>query len=107
MRKPTPKRLGLLRMARDFSNEQEGVPFYPWNFSWIRLGNYNLGDEDINVIHAAVRAGLLRVHKEHFYFLTEAGRAVLEKYKCYLPEIPAQSGRPKINRIDSTTKAGE
>jgi hypothetical protein len=69
--------------------------------NWMRLASYYLSDDDINVINAAVRAGLLRVHKEHFYFLTDEGRAMLEKYKDYLPQIPGQHGkRPDLSSGD-------
>lgn len=95
MAKPTPKRLGLLRLARDHSTDE--IPLYPFNMNWMQLSSYCLSDEDINVIHAAVRAGLLREHKGCFYFLTDAGKLVLEKYKDYLPQIPGKYGiRPKI-----------
>lgn len=93
MAKPTPKRMGLLRMARDHSSDT--IPFYPWNAGWILLSRYYLTDEDVNVIHAAVRSGLLRVHKDHFYFLTDAGRALLDKYKDLYPEIPSAPGKPR------------
>lgn len=101
--KPTPKRIGLLRWIRDFANEAEGVPCYTSMLCAhpMRLSQYYLSDEDSRVLLAAHRSGLIRFKddKECFSFLTDEGKALLEKYKDLYPQIPGEYGeRPRLSQ---------
>jgi hypothetical protein len=102
MNKPTPKRLGLLRWIRDYSNDETGVPCYTSFLivDYNRLGQYYLSDEDNRVLLAAHRAGLVRFREDQecFSFLTDEGKRVLEKYKNLYPQIPSKhfGQRPEL-----------
>lgn len=105
MKKPTPKRIGLLRWIRDCSDEKTGVPCYT-SFvcvSYMVLRQYYLSDDDSRVLLAAQRSGLIHFKegRDYFSFLTDEGKALLEKYKDLYPEIPSKYGkRPELRRLD-------
>lgn len=111
MKKPTPKRIGLLRWIRDFADEARGIPCYT-SFScapWMRLNQYYLWEDDSRVLLAAHRAGLIRFKdQECFSFLTEEGKALLEKYKNLYPEIPSgkYGERPELRKAFDIHGAG-
>lgn len=81
MKKPSKKRLSLLRLMKDYSFEHtQGWVYFPGLMS-LQLEKYGLTLWNTNVIAHTEKAGLIE-RKKHGTFgrLTETGKQLLEKY---------------------------
>ena len=88
MSKPSLKRLGFLCWIRDFSTDTQ--PCYLHNTDNLLLMSYGISVWDGIIATTAEKAGLIRIERECFVYLTDAGRAILEKYAKTAKKIPCE-----------------
>ena len=89
MRKPGPRRHGLLALIADQTDD--GGYFCPSVYSNSRLHPYGLTVWDTLSITMAEKAGLIEQQKESFYRLTDAGYEMLQKYPF---QLVCEPGKP-------------